>query len=292
MDRRKLHEMIDACRPGSADIELSEVAPLAAQAADDAALQLRYDRTQQLDARLAGAFAAVEIPAGLHERILAGARGEGRGPSEEEACQGRASEGATCLANGMRLGSAVGARRARWKVLVAAAAGLLLVLAGHAFWPRHPSLTYDRLLDLSAEWFARLQSHPSWQPLPPHAVVRDFPVADAIRPQPQHWQDVSALVGEAACAYDLSANGRRAVLFVIADDGPIAGSPFKPGSSTGGLTIGCWQSARLVYVLVVEGDERAYRGLLDDSSPPLARFMGPMAPGRFAGNLLLAYHGG
>ncbi len=36
-----------------------------------------------------------------------------------------------------------------------------------------------------------------------------------------------------------------------------------PQSSTGGVMIGCWQSQGMVYVLVVEGDERSYQSLLD-----------------------------
>ena len=39
--------------------------------------------------------------------------------------------------------------------------------------------------------------------------------------------------------------------------------------------IGCWQTGELVYVLVVEGDERAYRSLLDEAGPPLALLRTP-----------------
>ena len=86
------------------------------------------------------------------------------------------------------------------------------------------------------------------------------------------------MVGQSACAYDLTAaDGRPAALFVISEDGQIAGSalPLKPGSCTGGLMIGCWQTGELIYVLVVEGDERAYRSLLDDAGPPLALLQTP-----------------
>jgi hypothetical protein len=36
------------------------------------------------------------------------------------------------------------------------------------------------------------------------------------------------------------------------------------------LTISAWQSQGLVYVLVVEGDERAYRRFLNPGRQPLA----------------------
>ena len=74
MENRKLHEMIDACRPGSEDVELPEMAPLADQIVADADLRSRYQRTQQLDARLVRAIDEIAVPAGLHERILAGLR--------------------------------------------------------------------------------------------------------------------------------------------------------------------------------------------------------------------------
>jgi hypothetical protein len=164
--------------------------------------------------------------------------------------------------------------RRRWVRSVAAvAASLLLLAAGYALWPHHSALSYEKLLDQSSQWYEQLRTNPTWQPLSPREAIRDFPVADEIRRQPRHWADVSALVGQAACAYDLSAaDGQRATLFVISGGGQIAGSasPFKPGSSTGGLMIGCWQTGELVYVLVVEGDERAYRSLLDEAGPPLA----------------------
>ncbi len=47
-------------------------------------------------------------------------------------------------------------------------------------------------------------------------------------------------------------------------------APLNPQSSTGGVMIGCWQSQGMVYVLVVEGDERTYQRLLDTSPQPLA----------------------
>jgi hypothetical protein len=219
-----------------------------------------------LDARLARAASEVDIPADLRERILGrlaeqevGVRGQGLGVGEAEAGEADVPR----------------SWRRRWVYPFAAvAAGLVVLVGGYAFWPRHTALTYNSLLARSSEWFEQLRANSAWQPLAPHEAIRDFPLAAAIRPRPWHWADVSLLVGQSACAYDLTApGGARATLFVIADDGQIAGSllPLKPDSSTGGLMIGCWQTGELVYVLVVEGNEWTYRNLLDDSGPPLAR---------------------
>jgi hypothetical protein len=273
MDHRKLQEMIEACRSGSNDIGLPEMSPLSDRIDGDPELHDRYERTQRLDARLAQAIDDVEVPAGLRERILA------RLDAEAPPANGAAGASEVILAPVANLANGVAAApasRRRWlRSIAAVAAGLLLLATGYAFWPRHSVLTYDRLLNLSSQWHQQLRANPIWQPLAPREAIRGFPLAEAIGPGARHWADVSSLVGQAACAYDLTvAGGRRATLFVIANDGQIAGStpPLKPGSSTGGLMIGCWQSGAFVYVLVVEGDERAYRSLLDDAGPPLANF--------------------
>ncbi len=276
MDHRKLDEMIEACRPGSDDIGLPELSPLADRIEGDPDLNDRYQRTQGLDARLVRAIDDVAVPPGLRERILARIVAEQGAGSGEQGAGSR--EQGDAADDDVALPAQATARR-RWVRSVAAvAASLLLLAAGYTFWPHHSALSYDKLLDQSSQWYEQLRTNPIWQPLSPREAIRDFPVAEEIRRQPRHWADVSALVGQAACAYDLSAaDGHRATLFVISDDGQIAGSasPFKPGSSTGGLMIGCWQSGELVYVLVVEGDERAYRSLLDIAGPPLALLRTP-----------------
>src|SRR5206468_10251735 len=93
----------------------------------------------------------------------------------------------------------------------------------------------------------------------------NHPMPAAIVAPSSRWTDVSGMIDASAVAYDLNtAGGPRAMLFVVrnaeidADTAP----PVSPQSSTGGMMIGCWQSQGLVYVLVVEGDERSYKSLL------------------------------
>ena len=226
MEHRKLHEMIDACRPGSEDIDLAEMSPLADQIAADSELRNRYQRTQRLDARLVRAIDDVEVPAGLRERILAGLeenRGQGPGVrgqdltlSETQPNGNESSEAAIASAPvaEAEVRSAPKSRR-RWLISIAAvAASLLLLVGGYSFWPRHTALTYDGLLNRSTAWFEQLRSKPSWQPLAPGEAIRDFPSSDAIRARPLHWMDASSLVGQPACAYDLpTSRGSRAALF-------------------------------------------------------------------------------
>jgi hypothetical protein len=287
MDHRTLHEMIDACRPGSADIHLPEVSPLAVQIAVDPGLRDRFQRSQQLDARIARSMEDIAVPAGLHERILArvateegaeergqgsGARGEGAGTGDLERGAGESADGPSSTSDSARVPAS--ASRRRWYFSLAViAAGLLALVTGYKVWPRHTPLTYDSLLNRSSQWYEKLQANPAWQPLGPRDEIRDFPLAEAIRARPRHWADVSNIVGQAACAYDLaSPDGQRATLFVIPDEDRVAGStpPLRPGSSTEGVMIGCWQSGGWIYVLVVEGNEGTYRNMLDGASRPLA----------------------
>ena len=246
MDNRKIHEMIDACRPGSEDVDLSEVSPLADQITADSALRRRYQRTQRLDARLARAVDDVDIPVGLRERILARLAEQGPGARGQEPGDGGEGRGARDEARGEAITVGRAPSRRRFFALAAVAAGLLLLVTGYTLWPRHATLTKASLLNLTGRWFGQLRANAAWQPLPPHEMIRDFPLADAIRPSPWRWADVTSVVGKAACAYDLSApGGPRAVLFVIADEGQFADSTLplkKPDSSTGGLMIGCWRS--------------------------------------------------
>ena len=94
-----------------------------------------------------------------------------------------------------------------------------------------------------------------------------------IRPLPGvRWRHVAKFLGRAAVAYDLpKIGGGRATLYVVA--GNIAGLPANPpqmpGLSTGGKSVAAWQAGDLVYVFVVEGDERTYGDYLDQSRGPL-----------------------
>jgi hypothetical protein len=201
--------------------------------------------------------------------MLQGIRGEGRGARDAGAGDTLAASLAT------RVSGATRSWRQSWIAIAAVAATLLIAIGTFALWPRRPVFTYDRLPTLSGQWFAQLRASAGWQPLPPHEIVRDYPPPDAIRVHPNRWADVSELVGTPACAYEMTTSDRRrAILFVIYQPTAIAGStpPLEPASSSGMtmLTIGCWQSGDRLYVLAVEGTERSYRSLLNETGPPLA----------------------
>jgi hypothetical protein len=278
MDQREASDMIEACRPGSADVDLPEMAALAEQLAANPDLRRRYEQTQRLDARLVDAIGDVPVPQGLRERMLLAVRAGGVGDRDQAPGDTLAASLATRFSRAadsenIAASSAIRSRRRTFIAIAAVAAALLIFFGGYWFWPRRPAFTYDRLLTLGGQWFAQMRAHADWQPLPPHEIVRDYPPPDAIRTHPDRWADVSDLIGTPACAYGLTTfDGRRAVLFVIYQPAEIANSTpaLTPASSTGGLTIGCWQSGNLAYVLAVEGTDRSYRSLLNETAPPLA----------------------
>ena len=80
--------------------------------------------------------------------------------------------------------------------------------------------------------------------------------------------------GVNAIAYDVSVSKRvRAVLFV-ADPLPSVTLPGAPPSapqfSSGGRVVAAWVAGNKLCMLVVDGDERAYRAIIRAGQSPLA----------------------
>jgi hypothetical protein len=121
----------------------------------------------------------------------------------------------------------------------------------------------------AAVWFERLADH--WLPIA--EAPANLPLPSAIVGNPRGWQALSKTVARRGVVYSLAEGAKsRAVLFVLSAKRPglPGAAPLTPQSATGGLTISAWQSQGLVYVLVVEGDERAYRRFLNPGRQPLA----------------------
>jgi hypothetical protein len=287
MDQSEMREAMDAYRAGSDDLDLPELIQVSEALAADPVARRVFDRIQRFDKRIAAAAHDVPVPSGLAERILA------RLPSSSEPVTNgfRVAESAAATATqsaapptspaavspaAVSVAAAPSRRRfskRAWS-LAGLAASLFIAVGLVAFWPPHKPLSASTLIGSSGDWYAQLANGTSWQKVAGHGGdLAMYPPANAVRVRPQRWSNVSSLVGEDAVVYDLTMAGHRAMLFVIPNDDPVAGPtpPLTPPSSTGGLMIGCWQSQGMVYVLVVEGDERVYQNLIDSSAqPPLA----------------------
>jgi hypothetical protein len=259
---------IEVCRPGSRDIDEPEMSQLSDALAHDPAVRRNYEFVQQLDARVAEAFGSVPIPAGLAARLLTAV--------------GRAQEAATSINRlaepvaGLPL--ALGRRRwmSRRRLVVALAASIVL---GAGLWrltsPANPA--GGEVTSEATRWCGQLAD--VWQPLA--EAPADLALPPSIVGTTGGWQAVPKGIARHGVAYRLTqgaggAGARggeaRAVLFVLwgKRGGLPPSAPHDPQSSTGGVSIGAWQSQGLVYVLVVEGDQRAYRRFLRPGRQPLA----------------------
>jgi hypothetical protein len=263
---RRFHEEIDACRPGSRDIDEPEMSRLAEALSHDPALRTRYEAVQRLDARLGEAFAAVAVPAGLAERLLA-ALPPAAAPSPATTPADTVPAASSAPADVVRL-----TRRARVpsrRVLAAMAASILVAVGLWATFRSPAASVAPEMTSEAANWYEALADR--WQPIA--EAPADLPLPAAIVGQPRGWQAIGKAIAKRGVVYRLGkATQTRAVLFVLSAKraGLPASAPLTPQSATGGLTIGAWQSKGLVYILVVQGDERAYRRFLNPGRQPLA----------------------
>ncbi len=296
MDRSEIRDAeigdaIESCRPGSDDLSLPEMAPLAEMLSADTALSAdtvlhaTFNRIQRLDRRIAAATRDVPVPAGLVERVLARLQVPSMNRDADRSEQLASTAAMPAIAPALAAAANVAtaddknspsappslarrrfARRA-WS-LAAVGTCMLVAAAFVTFWRPHAPLSADSLIAGSGDWSAQVWNRAKWNVPPAGNVLTKYPLSAAVRAQPLAWTDVSSIVGEDAVAYDVSIGGHRAALFVIPCGDPVAdpAPPIRPQSSTGGQMIGCWQSGGMVYVLVVEGDARAYESLVRPSA--------------------------
>jgi hypothetical protein len=226
---------------------------------------MHFERLQRFDARLREAVCDAPTSVGLAERILAALKAQAHGESAVGA-----AEPAVALAPPLDQSSQAPAqvgRRWRLAAAVTVAATLALVAVGVAIVWRSPAaaLNPDDLLAGAAMWSRELAADsPDWAPL--EQPQADFPPSKTLRGVVRRWVDIRDRAGRPGVAYELVGHdGRRATLFAVRHAERIAPSapPQAPNSTTLGLMIGLWQEGDVVYLLVVDGDDRDYRGWFD-----------------------------
>jgi hypothetical protein len=221
-------------------------------------------RESRFDERIAAALDDVPVPAGLAERLLASLAASPVAASEKAEF---AAESEPAITAAIPLFSPH-ARRRRWLTTVAACAATLLI--GIASWRLlSPAANPEAdLPTLAMTWADQLSD--AWQPM--KLTPADFAVPTAINATPSGWQRATTVSGRQAVVFNLSRRGLRAMVFVIRMAGgqlPNA-PPADPQLRTGGQSIGAWQSRAGVCVLVIEGDDRAYRSLIRSGGIPMA----------------------
>jgi hypothetical protein len=263
MDKRII-EGIEACRPGSDDVLSPELRDVAQRLEHDPEAQIAYQRVQKWDAAVAAAMDEVSVPAGLAERILDHLNAADSVPTSGDVGLGTIAMDPVELDKRVPEGPRRWSHRQALAVGSSLAAALLLAAFVGIFWQPRSSSPVEKIAE---EW---LQQLGPWQNI--QRAPHDFPVSGAVVASPTAWQRVGNVASGRGMAYQLkNAQAGAAMLFVVKLS--VAGSPpappLSPQSTTGGKAIGYWQIGGLLYVLVVEGDERSYREFVNSVRRPL-----------------------
>jgi hypothetical protein len=283
-----LIEALEACRPGSNDIDSPEFSPLAAELAASPRLDELYERLQRVDAAVAGAFADVPMPEGLAERILARvlAGDKAKVPATvegEKSAIARAVEQAVLPANVSQAEAIsnrpAAARAAKVPLWGWVSAAVLLIAVGVgvvAYVNSRPSGYAPH--DAIDQGIALLLEERTHRPTGPAATAdlrEDYPLSSELadRVRVLRSREVADFLGEPGVAYDLlSRTGAAATLYVVRmriPGLPSSPSPF-PQPGTQGTTAAAWATDGLVYVFVVDGDEREYQQFFPQSEGEVA----------------------
>lgn len=253
-DQRWILQAIDACRPGSKDLDRPEFHSLAVRVREDPRIAELYRRVQRLDRRIATTFQAAAVPGGLEQRILRGLE---------------ASAAMRPVANsGRAVGHAAPWRR-RVMGIVAAAAAVLVIVGAWWIWSSGPRITTDNIWTMAARWCEGVDPQ-SWRPM---ATAPDgYPTSPRVLARPFGWQPVRPALGGGGVLYDLSGPaGPPALLLVIRSR--VEGLPTRPPGQplwTQNRSMAAWQSGPLLFVLILDGPPERYRRYVDNRPPPLA----------------------
>lgn len=259
---------IDACRHDSGDRDLPEVASVLAGVPTERVAD--YGRLiERIDRAVVGAMQAVPVPNGLAERILAGVQahasrdeelfvrptesdGNLERPRLDQPNLDQASVDDFVAGKGSK---AAGRRSSRRLVVAGAAFAIAASLLGMLVWQR----TRERLEpgDLMArvKEFYRTDDHAA-ELNDPSSI--ELPVGPVVG-----WRQVT-LLSRSGAAFELA--GRRGVkgtLYVVPLKslwGPVfSGLPTSPlPQGTSRMTVAVWTNGTDVYVMIVEGDQRAF----------------------------------
>ena len=267
-------EAMDACRPGSNDINDPACASLAAQVAADPELSRLYQRLQRFDSQVADTMHDVPVPEGLadriSDRITAAGAYETATPIAPSVDDSR-PDGPTAVVSRRSAGVSRRWLMAGTGAIVAAAA----VVAVVAIQLRQPVVAEPLMLEAAMAYFDGdwNDSH-TGQLVVEASPPRDFPgSADVLDGRWVRWRSVSGFLGRSGVAYDLNRPGSpRATLYVLRyPKVALPSSPpiTPPQPPTRNRSTAAWQAGPLLYVLVVEGNARTYRSYLDLPSGPL-----------------------
>lgn len=283
MTDQEIQQAIDACRPGSDDLQRPEMSALAEAVRCDPDVHHRYECSQQFDASVIGLFRDVPVPAGLVDRLLAAVDPSSRrttAESQEPVTPLSSEHDVRKGAERVNRGSPR-ARRRIWPIMagsltaVAALGGFLLLVP--YFGVGEPRADDERLPDEIMLW-ADAVVRQGWNEDLQTPEVLERPLdRRAVRASPQRWCSIATAYDSQTVVYDVAPRGTEMAL-VFCMRSRVRNStlrempPWNAVSATGGLTLGVWRREDLVYVLVVRGGPLRYRELIE-ASPLIGRLL-------------------
>jgi hypothetical protein len=250
LDRERICEVLESCRPGSGDLYRAEFADVAGRVAESPRIEELYERIQNADLKISAAYHDVEIPPGLEGRIAAAVA-----PAVLRTKK---------IFSRRRLLAASG-------LLATAGAIFLAVFFGMN---RSAGYSEQTVLVGAIQFFDAEEAAAPGQLLAESSPPGEFSFSRAILRLPKiRWRMVENFFGQKAVAFDLPAQGgARATLYAV--DLTVADLTDTPDQKNLFTTAGCstaaWRENGLVYVLVVRGNRQAYRNYLLLSRGPLA----------------------
>jgi hypothetical protein len=276
---QRIIEALEVCRPGSDDVADPALGVLADAIEADPEVAQLYARLQEVDGRVAAAFADVPVPEGLEGRLLErlGVASDAGVSADEAAAQG-AGQVADVFATPDSAAHDPGpqapspsrpvpggprrAMRARgWLFAGGGVAVAVALVVGAMLAFSHSGREYTRrdVLDEAIRFFGQETPEAGRRDEPPS----DYPLSSEIARLPEmeiQWRWVSGLLESRGVAYDFRGpRGVRATLYVL--DLQVAGLPaapaLRPSFTTGGCSVEAWQEGELLYVLVVNSGNRA-----------------------------------
>lgn len=267
----RLLEALEACRPGSDDLEDPALAFLAEQLAADPELAELAERLGRVDASVAEAFGDVPLPDGLAQRITARLAAAGNGLKPP-------APGPKAQQTGVEVPSADAAKPSTrvwpgWVLAGTVAAAVAATVIATVVVPRGEPQALDEqsVVQGAREFFLRdgeTGSRFVAEVKPPTAFPTD-PDFDVRRFPKIRWRSIRGFLGRKGVAYDLGGPGTpRATLYVVQGTVPglLKAVPPQPASTTGNRAIAAWQREKLLYVLVVEGDFGTYQRFLPSTT--------------------------
>ena len=277
----ELREQIDACRAGSDDLHLPELAGLATALEQDRAVAAQFDRSQQFDRQVISALHDVPVPTGLLDRLLsktaaaqpvvANHATSELGPTVARAA-GEASPQTTDESPTVAKEIAAPTHRLwLWRAGSLAAAAAAIVIVAFIWLQRMPrTITQEQLATDVPAWIAQANSLAQWKPTT--RAVSSYPLDRDVRTAPVKWQNYRTPAGDAGVVYEMTPIRKEQVfLFVInaqnkyvVDTAPRRAIP----GTTGGIQIAAWQRpGEPLYVLVVGQGGLPLREYLRVSEP-------------------------